>query len=757
MSIAAQEAVRTAELNPIIAQAVEFTEVFKQHIDAPLAIREAMCLKAQYPATVGKIRPGDVLAGRRRLDRLVYVGTMWWAPPPRKVEGKWSPTKQGGYCFDFGLADEMGKTDEEERVLAGLSEFWKEHCTWTKVNATYDDEMNQFARGNGQIGAGANGFCVAVNLDRMMQRGIPGLMADIDAREVKAKKAGEDTSFFEGLRIALQVVIDVAKHYREQALSMAADAVESGEIARLKTMAATLDAILDHAPRNFREAVQLYWLYTTLVSGNHPEAFRIDQALGDFLANDIDSGRMTEEECIQLLVALWKMTSENGADALCRIVIGGMGRRNPVNADRFCMAAMEATRRRRHITPQLTLRFHKEQDPKLLKKAFDCIGEGCCYPMLYNDDVVVPGVMRSMDVPQAAAEHYYPLGCGEFMVGWESPSLLCCGWSIPKSLDAAMRNGTSDGRQIGPKTGETASLDTFEKLYESFLWQVRFSAGISAKAYRKVCECVPKECPFLLASLLTDDCLENGKGILEGSRYIGGCVMGHGFTNAADGLAAIRKYVYQERRFTLQQLLTALDADFQGHDEIRKLLVAAPKFGNDIDEVDQILATLWKDIQTAAREAGKQQKLAFHTVSSVNPGGYGMGAGCGATPDGRKAGKPFAIGHAPTAGNDTSGLTALFNSVAKADAGNGGAATNFKISRELFTRSRGNLEAMFGAYFDGGGQEATITVVNRNDLESALKEPEKYSHVLVRLGGWCARFIDLERSIQEDIIKRTLY
>ena len=103
------------------------------------------------------------------------------------------------------------------------------------------------------------------------------------------------------------------------------------------------------------------------------------------------------------------------------------------------------------------------------------------------------------------------------------------------------------------------------------------------------------------------------------------------------------------------------------------------------------------------------------------------------------------------------GLTALFNSVAKADAANGGAVTNFKISRELFTNSRPKLEAMFSSYFDRGGQEATVTVVNRNDLEAALKEPEKYAHVLVRLGGWCARFIDLEPKIQQEIIKRTLY
>ena len=212
--------------------------------------------------------------------------------------------------------------------------------------------------------------------------------------------------------------------------------------------------------------------------------------------------------------------------------------------------------------------------------------------------------------------------------------------------------------------------------------------------------------------------------------------MGHGFTNAADSLAAIRRFVYQEHRITLQELVKALDADFVGYEDMQKMLLSGPKFGNDIDEVDELLVDVYRQISAAADAAGQREGLGFHTVSSVNPGGYGLGAGCGATADGRNKGKPFAIGHAPAAGRDTSGLTALFNSVAKADPANGGAATNFKISRELFTSSRPKLEAMFASYFADGGQEATLTVVNRNDLEAALKEPQNYGHVLVRLGGW---------------------
>jgi len=134
-----------------------------------------------------------------------------------------------------------------------------------------------------------------------------------------------------------------------------------------------------------------------------------------------------------------------------------------------------------------------------------------------------------------------------------------------------------------------------------------------------------------------------------------------------------------------------------------------------------------------------------------------MGRSMGATADGRRKGVPFAICNSPTAGNDKNGLTALMNSVMRTDPVNGGTVTNFKISREFFTDEREKFEALFSAYWAGGGLQANVTIVNRGDLEAALKEPEKFPHLLVRLGGWTARFIDLERPVHEEILKRTLY
>ena len=250
----------------------------------------------------------------------------------------------------------------------------------------------------------------------------------------------------------MEVVLDVARHYREEALERARPLPTiSPTSCRLQEIASTLDAITKLRPADPARSHPAFLALPAPRQRQPSRAFRLDVSLGDFFARDIDAGRITEEQATEMLVALWRMFSENGADALCRIVLGGKGRRNPANADRFCMAAMEATRRHRRVTPQLTLRFDSQQDPKLLKKAYDVLAEGCCYPMLYNDDVVVPGVAKSMHLSLEDAQLFYPLGCGEYMVGWNSPSVLCCGWSIPKSLDAALHNGYANGRPRRPR------------------------------------------------------------------------------------------------------------------------------------------------------------------------------------------------------------------------------------------------------------------------------------------------------------------
>ncbi|MBI5834493.1 MAG: pyruvate formate-lyase, partial [Armatimonadetes bacterium] len=266
------------------------------------------------------------------------------------------------------------------------------------------------------------------------------------------------------------------------------------------------------------------------------------------------------------------------------------------------------------------------------------------------------------------------------------------------------------------------------------------------------------ECSFLLASLLTDDCLERGRAALDGGLHrMGACVVGQGYTNTADALTAIRELVYERQSVSLAQLVAALDANYQGLEALRAELLAVAKFGNDDAAADALFARVWGTVHTTAHAAAPSAGLDYLIVSSVNPGGFDMGVACGATADGRGCGQPFAIGTAPTAGRDTSGLTALFNSLTHIGSMNGGATTNLKISREYFTEQRHLLAALLEVFFEGGGLQASVTSVGRDELLDAQLHPERNTHVLVRVGGFTARFVELDPVTREEILARTLY
>jgi len=698
-------------LNPVITQALDFTETYKKYKDAPIPIREAMCFKTQYPALLPEIREGDFFAGRRTPKRIVYIGSVLWLgmpdyTPENKIEGK-----QGGYCFDYSAVHTLPQNDEEKKILEELSAFWKNETTISKVLSKAEIEAS-------------NGFLFSNNLERLVKKGLPGLKNDVAAMT--------DSDFKTGLLSVLGTVADVCRHYQKQA-----EAIGKNEIAK------NLSAIVERAPSTLAEALQLILLLELLSHERHYEINRFDSALGDLYVRQIDSGEITEEQAIEQIHSFYKSVNENGETTVCRLMMGGKGRHNEKNADRFIEAALKAEQRHKQVTPQVSLRIYNGMNPQLLKLAYDTINESYTFPTLYNDDAIIDGVAEVFGVSSEEAAEYYPLGCGEFVISHKSPSILVVGWNIPKTIDEGIRG---------------CNAQTFDELYKFVLTRIKKHAVMLARYHKLVIDTNKSECAFLMGSLLTDDCIKNEKSILNGgAKYSGACAMGHGFTNAADALTAIKKVVYGDKAYSLAEIIKALDADFAGYENLRKALLDAPKYGNDDEEADLMLSLLWRNISDEAKEAADECGLDFLTISSVNPGGYGMGVEMGATADGRNKGTPFAIGNAPTAGFDKNGLTALMNSILKTDPVNGGSVTNFKVSREFFSNEREKFEMLFTAYWTSGGLQANITIVNRGDLEAAMKEPEKFPHLLVRLGGWTARFVDLERHIQEEILKRTLY
>ena len=461
-----------------------------------------------------------------------------------------------------------------------------------------------------------------------------------------------------------------------------------------------------------------------------------------------------------LTMALWDVIEENGQMFDTRVLIGGMGREQEENADRFALIAMEATRRRHSVMPVLTLRLHKKQNPALMDKALQLISKGCIYPTLYNDDAYVPGCMEIMHVPYEDAVKYAPLGCGEVLLECASTSSPNSTMNMLKALEVTLHNGLdgADGESIGIPTGEPEAFETYDQLEEAFLRQLRAAFERDVQLHLWNWKSSNREIGLVIQSLLMEDCIERGKSVLDGGfRYFGANVEGFGMTNTANSLAAIKKLVYEEKAYTLRQVVDILDADFEGHEADRARFMKVEKYGNNLPFVDDIKLRIEQKIHQMADEVGRANGLHYYTLANVNPGGVALGKNVAASADGRGCGEPMALGNSPVPGSDASGLTAMLLSAVKTDPRNGGVVTNMNISRATINQNRAQVRAAFETYFALGGLQLNVNCFSRGDLEKAIEHPEQYSGLIVRVSGYSAKFTTLDPVLQKQIMDRTLF
>lgn len=727
-----------------------FTETYQQYRDAHVAIREAMCLRVLYPALFQPIQPGDRIAGRVAY-RQVGLGLEQASGGP------------GYYCRVDGLRREMAGAhlDPETRErLEAMIAFWEREATIDgKLVALLPPDVeaattNPIANMGGRL-AGA-----LLDFAKLVRLGIPGLRAEIAAGRARAGTGEGDAELYRAMAMALDLLADVCRHYARQARRLADEAAGIDRVEDYRAMADALDHVAAARPETFRQGLQLLWLYA-LISGVTNYG-RIDVALGDLYARDVDTGLITEAEALSLLQSLWRLIADRNIFFNGRVIVGGMGRANEANADRLALLALEATRTVHETEPQTTMRFYRGQNPALMAKALAVLGEGRTYPMLYNDDVNVPAAAHAFGVDAATAQHYLPYGCGEYALDHTSFGSPNCSLNMMKALEVALFNGVDPrtGSPLGLRTGAAAALTTFDDLLDAYQRQLAHYIAYLAQRHALEYQAERASAAFLYVSILFDDCIARGKALVDGgARYLGGVIETFGMVNTADSLAAIKKVVYDEGRLSLPQLAEILTADFEGHETERQWLLDAPKYGNDEDAVDDILAAISRHAAETTRAQAAKVGLDYYLIVNINNyTNVALGKITGASADGRRAGEPLANGNTPTAGMDRKGITAFLNSIVKPDpAVHAGYVHNMKFSRQMFTAERPKLEALLATYFAKGGTQAMITVVSRGDLEAAMREPEKYRNLMVRVGGFSARFVELSREVQRDLINRTLY
>jgi len=625
-------------------------------------------------------------------------------------------------------------------------------------------KAEQLVRSYGYNSFWTNSDHFAPDYPGFLSLGVGGMLSKIRA----SRAAHRLDADFEKKKNFLEAAEIAMLGFRDMILGYAAEAERMGGEELLKA-AAVCRKLADHAPETFREALQLVWLchVAFLYEKRYAMALgRLDQHLWPFYERDLAAGRITYAEAVELLKATFIKIGESwllGGDDVVNIAIGGVKRDGTTAVNELSYAMLEAVRECNIPGPNLSARLHEGIEERFIDACLQVIGTGLGYPALMNDEINIPALHRHGYTLEDSRD-YCMVGCIENFITGKQPPWSDGRYNVPLYLEAVLTRGYSllDGTEIGIDTGAPEQMDTMDKFVAAFEAQLQYAADEYARVFKNENERYNREHysqPFL--SCFCEDCIARGLDINDGGAVYpsvhGAACMG--IATVADSLAAIQRLVYDEKVLTLGELKTVLEADFAGYEELRKKMLACPKYGNDDDYVDRW--AIWY-VEVCDRVFAKHRTWddgAFYTGIASNTSNIPAGLEVAATPDGRKAREPMSDAASPMHGMDHNGPTAVVNSCTKPDFRlvSCGTVLNQKYTPEMFRDPalRAKLSALVRTYFAKGGQEMQINAVSREILQDAMAHPEQYGSLVVRVSGFSAFYTRLSREVQEDILKRT--
>jgi len=613
-----------------------------------------------------------------------------------------------------------------------------------------------------------------IDNDRVLTEGLEGIAAAAQ-RYLEATPPEEvgKLRFYEAALIALHAAMRYAERYAELAEEMAADDPENREA--LCEIASICRRVPAKPAESFREALQATWFMHFLVASENSMGHgcycpgRVDRFWWPYYERDIAEGRITREQALELIEAFYLKMNDWAAPAYnspSTIILGGQDAEGNEFTNDLTFLCLEASRELHMVNPSVHLSVSRKTSDPVLEEACEVLLRGDGYPAMFNDDLILEGLDRA-GVAREDAVEYVPCSCVEITVGGKTNAWVASGYvNFAKLLELVFHEGVDPltGIQAGLKTAPLPELDSFEKFYEAVQAHLRYVVMAHLSMYEKLQE-AQKQCAYPLLSCVIRDCLERGRNICDGdtaARYVFTEPEAVGMTNLADGLAALQKLVYEEGQLTLLQIKQAMEADFEGYEPLRQMLLhEAPKFGNDDDYVDRFMVELtdmWHRMILAHTGVLGGNYLPGYLAWMMHAT---LGEDTGALPDGRKAFIPLADCVGPVQGRDVNGPTAVVGSLSKLDLRDalGGLVHNFRFDPKLLQggANRKKFIQFLRTLFASGGAQAQINIVSPETLREAQHHPEQYSNLMVRVAGFTALFTPLEERLQEEIIARTTH
>ena len=584
----------------------------------------------------------------------------------------------------------------------------------------------------------------------------------------------------QAMSISCDAAILFAERHAALADEMALSETDPKRIAELHKIAEVCRWIPAHAPRTFWEAIQMYWFVHlgTITELNGWDAMNpghFDQHLAPFYEKEIAEGTLTRAEAKELLACFWIKVNNHPAppkvgitakesstyNDFTNINIGGVKADGGNGVNEVSYIMLEIIEELHILQPGNSIHISSRTPDRFLKAGCNVIRKGYGYPSVFNADVYIQEMIRQGKTLQDAREGGCS-GCIEVGAFGKEAYLLTGYLNVPKILELTLNNGIDplSGKQVGLQTGEPRDFQSYETLYNAYLKQLQYIIDRKVRVSNYIDRMFAKYAPATFLSLFIDDCIARGKDYYNcGPRYNTTYIQCTGLGTVTDSLSVLKKHVFEDRTFTMDELLTAIAANFEGKEALRQTIInRTPFFGNDDEAADSIAVQVYNDLFDTIDGKPNTKGATFHINMLSTTCHVYFGKMLGATPNGRKAGFAISDGTSPSHGADTHGPSAVIKSLGKLDQiKSGGTLLNMRFLPSLLKREEdvSKLASLIRSYFALGGHHIQFNVVDTATLYAAQETPENYRDLLVRMAGYSDYFNDMNADLQADIIART--
>ncbi len=768
----AEKGMYRPEVRLDLQRSLLLTESYKETEGEPMVTRRAKALERILTGMDLYIQDHERIVGSSMStpEGLYFGIDMNWRSVRRIVEEPEATTlldEEGRKTLDDLISYWKGKSmsDIQQKLFTGeVLEYWK---------------MSKMSPGSwshwSELGI--------PNYEKIFRIGLKGIIEEAEERLADIDRTVpldyiDRKEFLQAVIIALKAVIAYAGRYAEMARNKAAETSDPADRKRLETMARICEKMPEHPPETLHEALQSFFFihvvryleYSTLGIG-----VRFDKVFGPYYERDLKNGRITREEALELLQLLWVKFHElgliysptlsaiyGGVASLQVITLGGVDEEGNDIFNGMTDLVLETALTMRTPEPSIVIRYHDRTKHELLDKAVDVVRTGIGYPSFFNDKALLP-MLEGWDVPRRDARDYAVSGCVYLeLPGKNIARRAVGGMNLPLGLCYGLTRGFNPvtGEQVGVRTQDPLTFESADDLMEAYLEQVRFAFNRLCTVQNICNSLYERYLPRPFYSALLDGCIERGQDSRKWgypSAVADFCII-LGPSNVADSIAAVKKVVFEDRKVSMETLLKAMEANWEGYEEIRQLMLHAPKYGNDDDYVDRVATEVHHRTSEVMMESKNRFGYPCRGDGSGISATYAAGAVVPATPDGRRAGEPLSDATlSPVFGMDREGPTAVLKSASKISTEK---TYNHLLNQKFMPQAlEGEKKKLFIQYLrawgDLGISQIQFNVVDRKTLVEAQERPQDYPNLLVRVAGYSAYFVDLSRGLQDSIIHRT--